>query len=108
MLKPKIGCRNIKLALRRDRKAAFEEAWVAVPSAVADITLPVGRQSAVDVLLLSVLPFHGQGRGRPATRSRFKAGADHFLFTPTRAEDPIRTRLKSGSKVMMELDSSQP
>ena len=82
MLKPNIGCRDVKLALKTDGKAKFEEAWVSVPSVGANITLPVGLQTAPDVLLLSDLPFQGQGRGPNGKPLKVKNGDDHFLFTP--------------------------
>ncbi|RCW77760.1 hypothetical protein C7476_13825, partial [Phyllobacterium bourgognense] len=82
MLKPDIGCRNIKLALKTDRKAQFEEAWVSVPSVGANVTVPVGLQTAPDVVLLSDLPFQRQGRGPDGKPLKVKGGEDHLLFTP--------------------------
>jgi hypothetical protein len=82
MLKSDIGCRNIKLALKTDRKAEFEEAWVSVPSVGANVIVPVGLQTAPDVVLLSDLPFQRQGRGPNGKPLKVKAGEDHFLFTP--------------------------
>ncbi|UXN59063.1 hypothetical protein [Phyllobacterium zundukense] len=82
MLKPDIGCRNIKLALKTDRKAEFEEAWVSVPSVGANVTVPVGLQTAPDVVLLSDLPFQRQGRGPDGKPLKVKGGEHHFLFTP--------------------------
>jgi hypothetical protein len=78
MLKPEIGCRNIKLALRTNGRAAFEEAWVSVPSVGADIILPVGLQTAPDLVLLS------QKRGRPLP---VYTGVDRA---------PVRIRAKTG------------
>ncbi|MBZ9602630.1 hypothetical protein [Phyllobacterium chamaecytisi] len=86
MLKPDIGCRDIKLALKTDRKAEFEEAWVSVPPVGANITVPVGLQTAPDVLLLSDLPFQRQGRGPDGKPLKVKGGEDHLLFTPPWAE----------------------
>ncbi len=86
MLKPKVGCRDVKLALKTDGKAKFEEAWVAVPSVGANITLPVGLQTAPDVLLFSDLPFQREGRGRDGKPLKVKNGDDHFLFTPAWTE----------------------
>jgi hypothetical protein len=82
MLKPDIGCRDIKLALKTDGKAKFEEAWVSVPSVGANISLPVGLQTAPDVLLFSDLPFQSSGRGPDGKPLKVKNGDDHFLFTP--------------------------
>ncbi|MBZ9656322.1 hypothetical protein [Phyllobacterium lublinensis] len=86
MLKPKIGCREIKLGLKPDSKVKFEEAWVSVPSVEANITLPVGLQTAPDVPLLSDLPFLGHGRGTDGKPIRIENGDDHFLFTPAWTE----------------------
>ena len=86
MLKPKIGCRDVKLALKTDGKAKFEEAWVSVSSVGASITLPVGLQTAPDVLLFSDLPFLGQGRGPDGKPLKIENGDEHFLFTPAWTE----------------------
>jgi len=82
ILKPDIGCRDVKLALKTVGKANFEEAWVSVPSVGASINLPVGLQTAPDVLLFSDLPFQRQGRGPNGKPLKVKNGDDHFLFTP--------------------------
>jgi len=81
MLKPDIGCRDVKLPLKTDGKAKFEEAWVSVPSVGANITLPVGLRTAPDILLFSNLPFQIQGRP-DGKRLKITNGDDHFLFTP--------------------------
>ncbi|MEK1890401.1 MAG: hypothetical protein AAAB35_23135 [Phyllobacterium sp.] len=81
MLKPNIGCRDIKLTLKTDGKARFEEAWVSVPSLGANVTLPVGMQTAADVLIFSDLPFQTRGRGPGGKPLNVKNGNDHFLFT---------------------------
>jgi hypothetical protein len=86
MLKPDIGCRTVKLALKSDGKAEFEEDWVTVPSVGADITLPIGPQTVSNVLLMSDLPFRRQGRGADGNPLKVKAGDDHFLFTRAWAE----------------------
>ena len=86
MLKPNIGCRDVKLALKTDGKAKFEEAWVSVPAVGANITLPVGLQTAPAVLLFSDLPFQRQGRGPDGKPLKVKNGDDHFLFTPAWTE----------------------
>ncbi|MDR6632072.1 hypothetical protein J2X72_000843 [Phyllobacterium sp. 1468] len=86
MLKPDIGCRDIKLALKTDRKAQFEEAWVSVPSVGANINVPVGLQTAPDVMLLSDLPFQRRGRGPDGKPLQIKGGEDNLLFTPAWAE----------------------
>ncbi|TXR50748.1 hypothetical protein [Phyllobacterium endophyticum] len=86
MLKPDIGCRNIKLALKTIGKAEFEEAWVRVPPVGADITLPLGPQIVSNMLLMSDLPFRRQGRGADGSPLKVIAGDDHFLFTPAWTE----------------------
>ncbi|RCW77079.1 hypothetical protein C7476_1551, partial [Phyllobacterium bourgognense] len=86
MLKPDIGCRNIKLMLKTDRKAEFEEAWASVRSVGANVTLPVGLQTTPDVPLLSDLPFQRQGRGPDGKPLKVSGGEDHLLFTPAWAE----------------------
>jgi hypothetical protein len=86
MLKPNIGCRDVKLALKTDEKAKFEETWVSVPSVGANITFPVGLQTAPDVLLFSDLPFQRQGRGPDGKPLKVKNGDDYFLFTPAWTE----------------------
>ena len=86
MLKPNIGCRDVKLALNADGKARFDEAWVSVPSVGGNITLPVGLQAATDVLLFSDLPFQRLGRGPDGKPFKVKHGDDHFLLTPAWTE----------------------
>lgn len=86
MLKPNVGCRDVKLALESDGKAKFEETWVSVPSVGANITLPIGPQTVPDVLLFSDLPFQRKGRGPDGGPLKVKNGDDHFLFTPAWTE----------------------
>jgi hypothetical protein len=100
MLKPNIGCRDVKLALKADGKAKFEEAWVSVPSVEANITLPVGPQTAPDVLLFSDLPFKDRVVGRMADPSRSKTGTTTSC-SHRRGPRYSTHSSRSGSKVTM-------
>lgn len=83
MLKPNIGCRDLKLELETDGKAKLDGFVALVPSVGANIIFPVSLKLIPDVLLFSDLPFVEQAREPDNSPRKVQSGNDHFLFTPS-------------------------